>query len=168
MTVICCMSAAGYFIPPMLIFPRKNTSVQFEKGAPPGTLIRVHPSGWVQTHLFFEWFHHFVKITNPTKDSPVLLVLDGHYTHTRNIQLIDFARENFVTIISLPPHTTHRLQPLDKTFMSSFKAHYIEEVRLFTLHNGRAPAPFDLTEIFGKAYLKCQQASLAIKGFQVR
>lgn len=32
---------------------------------------------------------------------PSLLILDGHYSHTRNIDFLSLARQNFVTIISL-------------------------------------------------------------------
>ncbi|GBP82415.1 hypothetical protein EVAR_99106_1 [Eumeta japonica] len=31
------------------------------KGAPPGAIGKVHPSGWIQAHLFTEWFKHFLK-----------------------------------------------------------------------------------------------------------
>ncbi|GBP96436.1 hypothetical protein EVAR_99097_1 [Eumeta japonica] len=120
-TLVCCMSAGGSYIPPMLIFPRKNYSDQLMKGAPPGAIGKVHPSGWIQAHLFTEWFKHFLEKTNPTEQSPVLLVLDGHYTHTRNIEILTLARERHVTIICLPPHTTHKLQPLDRTFMGALK-----------------------------------------------
>ncbi|GBN39256.1 hypothetical protein AVEN_113634-1 [Araneus ventricosus] len=51
-----------------------------------------------------------------TEQRPVLLILDGHSSHVRNSGVIDLARENHVTIISLPPYSTHMLQPLDRTF----------------------------------------------------
>lgn len=133
-TVICCMSASGIFVPPMIIFPRKNESKLLEKGKPEGSLIRYHPSGWVQSCLFTEWFNHFIQFTRPTEEAPVLLILDGHCTHTRNLEVIDLARAHHVTIVSLPPHTTHRLQPLDRAYMSPFKHSYLEEIRLFTNH----------------------------------
>lgn len=121
----------GQFVPPMLIFPRKNNCDLLGRGAPAGSLIRVHPSGWVQTHLFTEWFRHFIQTTNPSEKSPVLLILDGHFSHTRNLDVIEEARKNHVIIISLPPHTTHKLQPLDRAYMSPFKTYYSEQIRLF-------------------------------------
>lgn len=69
----------------------------------------------------------FVGWSRASKDSPVLLLLDGHhtYTHTRtcartsmhththpkNVTVIDYTRENGVIILCFPPHFTHRLQP---------------------------------------------------------
>ncbi|CAH1956067.1 unnamed protein product [Acanthoscelides obtectus] len=164
-TAVLCMNAAGGFVPPMIIFPRKNSSEQLKKGAPPGTLFAFHPSGWIQTELFTKWFDHFLERTNPTKDSPVLLILDGHHTHTRNIDVVIKARENFVTILCLPPHTSHKMQPLDKTVMGALKTFYNEEVWLFMRAHNRAVTHFDMGEIFGRAYTKIQTAERSIKRF---
>ncbi|KAG8294824.1 hypothetical protein J6590_094037 [Homalodisca vitripennis] len=59
---------------------------------------RCHSSGLIQTDLFTEWFNHFLQKTHLTVESPVLLILDGHNTHTRNVEIIDLARKNHVTI----------------------------------------------------------------------
>lgn len=73
-TMIACMSASGYFLPPLVIFPRKNMSDQLMKGAPPGSIGVAHPSGWVQTNIFTRWFKVFLEKVNPTQDSPALLI----------------------------------------------------------------------------------------------
>ncbi|CAH1966959.1 unnamed protein product [Acanthoscelides obtectus] len=141
-------------------------NVQLQKGAPPGSLFACHPSGWIQTHLFTEWFHHFLTKVKPSRDEPALLILDGHNTHTRNLEFLRLAKQNGVTIICLPPHTTHKLQPLDKRVMGALKAHYNEEVRVFKRTYKRPITQYDITEIFGRAYLKIQCGSNAVKGFE--
>lgn len=45
-------------------------------------------------------------------DEPVILIYDGHGSHVAS-QLRKIAFENNVHLYKLPPHTTHRLQPLD-------------------------------------------------------
>lgn len=70
---------------------------------PPGGWCEVHPSGWINADLFLVWFRKFIELSKATKESPVLLILDGHSTHTKNLQLIEMARENGVVLLFLPP-----------------------------------------------------------------
>jgi len=54
-------------------------------------------------------------------DDPVLLIVDGHYSYTKNLDVADKAREHSVAIVSLPPHSMHKMQPLDVGFMNPLK-----------------------------------------------
>ncbi|KAJ8937708.1 hypothetical protein NQ318_010173 [Aromia moschata] len=58
-----------------------------------------------------------------SQEDTVLLILDGHLSHTKNLDVILKARENFVTLLCLPPHITHKLQPLDVGVMLLFNAY---------------------------------------------
>lgn len=68
MTVVTCMNAVGTFVPPVLVFPRKNMSEHLMDGAPVGSIWACHPSGWIQMNIFTQWFAHFINFAKPTED----------------------------------------------------------------------------------------------------
>ncbi|KAJ8877715.1 hypothetical protein PR048_022170 [Dryococelus australis] len=67
--------------------------------------------------------------------------LDEHYIHTRNTYVIDLARAYYVRIVSLSPHSNHRLQPLDETIIGTFETYYNEEVWTYTKSTGKRGLP---------------------------
>jgi len=90
-------------------------------GAPAGSISSCHPSGWIQTDIFTKWLDHLVHFLKPSADDPVLLIVDGHYSHTKNLDVVDKARKHSVAIVSLPLHSTHKMLPLDVGFMKPLK-----------------------------------------------
>ena len=71
-TVINSVSPAGHFIPPLLVFPRKYMKPELKHGTPPESIHACHPSGWIQSEIFTQWFLHFIKHTKPTKIDTVI------------------------------------------------------------------------------------------------
>lgn len=166
-TAVICMNAAGYFIPPMIVFPRARMKQEFGIGAPPETLIACEPSGWMNISLFEKWFDHFIKYSHASKDNPTLLILDGHKSHTQNLGVIIKARENGVAIICIPPHCTHRMQPLDVCFMGPLSTFYSQEQNTYLRNNpGRVITIYNVAELFGKAYLKAATPLNAMSAFK--
>ena len=103
----------------------------------------------------------------PTAACPVLLILDGHSTHMKNVELIDLARENNVHIICLPPHCTHRLHPLAVSFMKPLSCYYDEAARIWLRsHPGRVITIHQIALLFGGAYLKAATTITAVNGFR--
>ena len=88
---------------------------------------RAIPQGGYRARFLPNGLFISLKYAKPTKENPVILVLYRHYSHTRNLEVITLARENHVDIICLPPHNTHKIQPLDKAFMGPLKF-YCQEI----------------------------------------
>ena len=55
-----------------------------------------------------------------SKEKPVLLILDNHSSHL-DYRAVTFAKDNGIVLLTLPPHCSHVLQPLDVTVFGSFK-----------------------------------------------
>ena len=41
-----------------------------------------------------------------------LLIIDGHESHV-NVEFLQYAENNNIIVLALPPHLTHHMQPLD-------------------------------------------------------
>ncbi|KAB0804678.1 hypothetical protein PPYR_01648, partial [Photinus pyralis] len=164
-TVICAFSASGQYIPPMFIFKRKRMEEGLEKNGPVGASYRCSPSGWVTEQLFYEWLVHFQKHVNASKDHPVLLILDNYSTHSTVISY-NFCRNSGIHIVSLPPHTSHRLQPLDVTFYGPLKSAYYQECDKFmkNKHYERINTT-DIAELFRGAFNRTATVEKAVNGF---
>ena len=121
-TILSCVSATGYALPPTMVYPRKRAVPDKLKGdAFPNTLFCNSESGWVNADVFLGWLDFFIDNIPPTR--PVLLIQDGHTSHV-SIDLIEKARANDIHLLCLPAHTTHILQPLDVGVFKSFKSHF--------------------------------------------
>jgi len=61
-------------------------------------------------------FKRFIATVKLSKNTKVLIVLDGHSTHAKNLEAIKLARENDGLLLSVAAHTTQKLQQLDVSF----------------------------------------------------
>jgi len=112
-TLLCSINATGNFIPPAFIFPQ-----DFLDSAPLESLGLAQKSGWMTQELFPEYLRHFVKHMKPSPEDPVLLILDNHTSHL-SLAAIEYCRKHSIVMLTLPPHGSHMMQPLDVTFLHS-------------------------------------------------
>lgn len=115
--------------------------IELVNGTPPNSWGECNKKGWITKELFLTWFKKFVEWSHAKKDDPVLLLLDGHVTHTKSIEVIDYAREKGVVLLCFPPHCTHRLQPLDMAFMKPLSTYYGDEVKKWLRTHPGKPLP---------------------------
>ena len=165
-TALICANAVGNFVPPLFIFPRVKNNPALLRDAPEGSYQDNVNTGYMQTDIFLKWIQ-FITYTNCSKESPVLLVLDGHSTHVKSIETVELARAHGLTIIALPPHCTHRMQPLDVAFMKPLSSNFSREVQLWLRkYPGQTVPLYDVAGLFEKAYQSAIQPSIIISGFK--
>jgi hypothetical protein len=126
-TVMACVNAMGQSMPPMIITKGKTTrSLQGYnvREAPPNCLWSFQKNGWIDDQIGEKWFDEvFLKNCGPAR--PQLLILDGHGSH-ETLGIIERAIAENIIMLSLPPHCTHVLQPLDRTVFGPLKSAYNE------------------------------------------
>ncbi|KAI4828179.1 hypothetical protein KUCAC02_022291 [Chaenocephalus aceratus] len=110
----------------MFMFPRVRFKDSLLNGSPAGSIGHCTKSGWMNEDAFLIFLKHFIRHTNCSTDHPVLLILDNHESHI-SLKSVTIAKENGVIMLTLPPHTSHRLQPLDKTVYGPLKTYTITE-----------------------------------------
>ena len=164
-TLIACINAVGNSVPPVFVFPRVNFKNHMLAGAPPGSHGTCNPSGWSTGEIFLEFLEHFIKHVKPDKESKVLLIMDNHESHV-TVEAIYKARDNGVVLFTIPPHTSHKLQPMDRGVFGPFKANYNEACKNWLLSNpGKPLTIYDVAAITGKAYPLAFTPTNIISGF---
>ncbi|CAG5025126.1 unnamed protein product [Parnassius apollo] len=123
-TVLTTVNAVGIKLNPLIVFKGsyvydqwmadQNEEYDFE------VAYASSKRDWMETEIFY---NYMVKVIIPSlgEEKPVLLIYDGHSTHVDE-RVVALAAENNITILKLPAHTSHLLQPLDLAVFKSFKS----------------------------------------------
>lgn len=165
-TAICCMSASGNYVPPALIFPRKRPKAELMDGCIPEATMFVSESGYVNSELFVQWLKHFKKHVRTSAENQVLLILDNHSSHI-SLECVTYAKNNYIHLLSLPPHSSHKMQPLDRTVFKVLKDYYGNYCEQWmSTHPGRIITQYQVAGLFAKAYEKTASIGRAVKGFE--
>ena len=101
-----------------------------------------------------------------SKENKVLLILDNHEAHI-SLAAIDLAKENGVVLLTMPPHTSHRLQPLDVCCFKPFKTAYAQAMENWMRSNpGKTITIYEIPEFVAHAQLHGLTAKNILSAFQ--
>ncbi|KAK9694400.1 DDE superfamily endonuclease [Popillia japonica] len=134
--------------------------------APNECVDEAQPNGWMNAELFLKWVHLFVKYSNPTAENPVLFILDGDASH-KDLDVIEFARNNHIHMLSTPLYTTHKLQPLDRTFMKPFKSAYNDACASWMRsYPDVRISEYEIAGFASSAFTRVSRMDIAISGYR--
>ena len=160
------VSAVGNTVPPAMVFPRVNFRAHMVAGAPPGTLGLASKSGWMTSELFIQVMQHFINHTKSSKDNPTLLIYDNHESHL-SINVLNLAKDNGVNVLTLPPHSTNKLQPLDVGINKPFKTYYDQAVdEWMTGHPATPMSIYDIAACMGIAHRRAMTPTTIMAAFR--
>lgn len=130
-TFVATVNAGGDSLPPFIIF--KGKILPDVSKFPSGTTLKATLSGYIDHEIFLEFLKHFNDHRVKIQDKKCLLFLDGHKSHV-TVEAVDFCIENNIELVCLPPHTTHRLQPLDTHYNKTLKQKWSEALSSYLLN----------------------------------
>ena len=166
MTFVGIISAAGSFIPPVFVIPRKRVDERFMSETIDGSKGIYHSNGWMNGEIFLETLQHIQRKTYCSVDNKICLIMDNAECHM-NIHAVEYAIENGIVIVTLPPHTTAKLQPLDVGVFGPFKTHMRAEEDSFHRRNPNKPiTEHMLPQLASKAWIKACTPSNVLSAFR--
>lgn len=116
------------------------------------------------SELFLNWFTKSF-VPHVKGDTPSLLIFDGHSSHV-TADLITAAQANGITILKLPAHTSHILQPLDVACFRGLKAKWDQKLTSWQrLHVGVRPGKAEFAKLLGNVWVDLTGCNM-ISGFK--
>jgi hypothetical protein len=133
--LIASICANGLAIPPSLIYQGESYDLQdtwldeFDHSTQ-RAFFACSKNGWSDDTLGLNWLQQVFDRTTKERTSPRdrrLLIVDGHSSHV-NMPFIEYADANRILLAVFPPHSTHRLQPLDIGIFSPLATYYSQAI----------------------------------------
>jgi len=118
-TVVATICADGTTLPPLLTYDSISGSIQDSwvqdfRSNEHQAWFTSSPSGWTSDEVGFKWLK--AMFDKNTQDKAArdwrLLFVDGHRSHV-TLKFLEWAQQHKILVAVYPPHSTHRLQPLD-------------------------------------------------------
>jgi hypothetical protein len=132
-TVIATICADGSWLPPGVIFAG-NIRDTWVKDKVMDTFeghIGSTTNGWTDDKMGLYWLQQiFDRYSKPKARNGRdwrLLFSDGHGSHL-NMEFIKWCDKHYILLAIYPPHSTHRLQPLDVSLFSPLATFYGQEL----------------------------------------
>ena len=167
-TVLGCVSAAGDFSKPFVIYPGVRPKFNFEGVNPDDYDLGTSLNGWISADCFFGWLSNlfFPSVQNKVP-FPIMLFMDGHASHI-NLAVSSFCRENNIILYCFPPHASHVIQPLDVSVYGPLKKHWNAALTDFAKrYRGLSMSRTHFFGVFDSAWKKStENKQSAVSGFR--
>lgn len=175
-SLLMAVNAEGGKMPPLIIMTGKTVMEKWTTCQEiPGTIYTATDSGWITRDVYTVWFtEFFVPHINATRGvraddtrEPVLYLFDGHDSHL-SIEVALLAEAHGIDLLQMPPHTSHRLQVLDKTCYGPFHQHIGKALNTYRGRHPRERITRDkVAELIKPGYEKGLSSKNIVSGFEI-
>ncbi|GFR94766.1 jerky protein homolog-like [Elysia marginata] len=109
----------------------------------------------------------FNRVQQDVEKKKTLLILDNHSSHC-SLAAVIRARDLNIQLISFPPHSYHKLQPLDITFFSSLESEFRKASQNYLRpHPLSRISQHEIAELFTPAYAWVASMDKEVNGFRI-
>jgi len=135
-SLLACVSAIGKKVPATLLYKGESYDLQDtwmeDLEDTDDFFFGASSNRWSNNAFGLQWL---TKVFDPatrttTRQGKRLLIVDGHLSHI-NMAFINKCWELRIILLILPPHSTHRLQPLDVVLFGQLSTAYSNELNAF-------------------------------------
>ena len=135
-TIIPTVSASGDILPPFVICKGGNVKMTVRNIYETHNIgVASTKSGYNDSETFVRYLNHFDRHRTKIPGKKCVLLLDGHASHV-SIEAIDFCINHDIELVCIPPHSSHRLQPLDTHFNAVLKRAWCKALENFLNESG--------------------------------
>jgi transposase len=123
-TVVPVINAIGEVFKPFVIIKRVRLTDELRQRAIDLNIeLACTKSAYMDGVTFQKLLQH-VHNVRPDKEKTAYVFLDGHRSRLSELEGLPFCKDHKIELLCLPPHVTHRLQPLDTHINKIFKTFY--------------------------------------------
>lgn len=140
---------------------------RFLSGCVPGSKGVAARTGYMNVELFTdEYLSFFISNTRCSKEHPILLLLDNHSSHV-SLKAVEVCKSNGIHLLTLPPHCSHKLQPLDRCIYGPLKTYFSQAMDdWMRTHPGKAASIYEISQISALAFTKSMTPENIMSGFR--
>ena len=131
-------------------------------GTPANSAGGASPSGWVNQELFLKYIKHFKTYSHASTESSKLLIMDNDESHICSA-VVQFAKESGITLLTIPTHCSHRLQPLDICVYLPFKCQYNKADQG---NPGKTVTIYEIASLVGESFPISSTPNNILRGFE--
>ena len=166
MTFVGIINAVGQTVPPVFLIPRKKWNPDFMRNTTYGSKGILQPNGWMNGERFVETLQHIHEKTGSSVENKILVIMDNAECHM-NIHVVEYAIKHGIVLVTLPPHTTAKLQPLDVSVFGPFKVFLRNAQSDFNLTYPNQPITVhQLPQLACDAWVKAANPANILSGFR--
>lgn len=122
-------------------------------GASPGAKGASTRTGWMNEDIWPEFLDHLIQHTKCTPDHPMLLILDNLKAHI-SLKAVEKTKSDGIVLLTLPPHTSHHMQPLDVAVYGLSKTIYSRALDGWMRSNqGKTASIYQILGLVNQAFL---------------